>query len=408
MSDLLFLSKGRLVDYLGNMRLNFEEEIDKLDVDYLLQVSEYDLIEFFADKYKIDRINLSVDQKYQLEPKDVNIDVSGDRSRARFRSQPFYIKGTEIKICIPYTGNRDLFHYQASTFSYNPPRGDVTENEVILTYQVPQSYDRLRDDINSDVDSINQHLGWTNRDVDSFNDQLHALIQKTLAKRKQKVMNDRDLSINLGIPVKQRNNAPKTYSPPEIRHKPHIQRPAVKTTQPFTPEPALSDQEYENILRILKNMVLVIERSPKAFSRMSEEDLRQHFLVQLNGQYEGTATGETFNYSGKTDILIRIEGKNVFIAECKIWRGADHFSETIDQLLAYTSWRDTKTAILIFNRNRNSSDVLSKIPSVVEQHGCFKRHVRMDDETTFRYVFTQPNDPNRELYLTVMAFDVPK
>ena len=27
---------------------------------------------------------------------------------------------------------------------------------------------------------------------------------------------------------------------------------------------------------------------------MKEEDLRQHFLVQLNGQYDGEATGETF------------------------------------------------------------------------------------------------------------------
>jgi hypothetical protein len=28
-----------------------------------------------------------------------------------------------------------------------------------------------------------------------------------------------------------------------------------------------------------------------------------HFLVQLNGQYEGQATGETFNFEGKTDMI---------------------------------------------------------------------------------------------------------
>jgi hypothetical protein len=41
--------------------------------------------------------------------------------------------------------------------------------------------------------------------------------------------------------------------------------------------------EYEEILRIISNMVAVMERSPKAFRTMEEEDLRQHFLVQLNG-----------------------------------------------------------------------------------------------------------------------------
>ena len=50
-------------------------------------------------------------------------------------------------------------------------------------------------------------------------------------------------------------------------------------------------------------MVAVIERSPAAFRRMKEGELRQHFLVQLNG-YEGQATGETFNFEGKTHVLI--------------------------------------------------------------------------------------------------------
>ena len=43
------------------------------------------------------------------------------------------------------------------------------------------------------------------------------------------------------------------------------------------------------------------------------------FWFELNGHYEGGASGETFNYEGKTDILIRVQGKNIFIAECEYW-----------------------------------------------------------------------------------------
>ena len=43
--------------------------------------------------------------------------------------------------------------------------------------------------------------------------------------------------------------------------------------------------------------------------------------MQLNGQYEGTATGETFNGLGKSDIIVRQNTANVFVAECKIWEG---------------------------------------------------------------------------------------
>ena len=101
-----------------------------------------------------------------------------------------------------------------------------------------------------------------------------------------------------------------------------------------------------------------MEQSPEAFKKMGEEDIRTHFLVQLNGQYEGLATGETFNYEGKTDILIKYQGRNLFIAECKFWRGEEEFIKTIDQLLGYLSWRDVKTAIVIFNRNKNSNENL--------------------------------------------------
>ena len=97
--------------------------------------------------------------------------------------------------------------------------------------------------------------------------------------------------------------------------------------------PALSHSDYEEILRIMKNMALVMERSPRAFADMEEEMLRWHFLVQLNGAYEGQATGETFNFKGKTDVLIRVDDRNVFIAECKFWKGEKAFLETIDQLV---------------------------------------------------------------------------
>jgi hypothetical protein len=153
---------------------------------------------------------------------------------------------------------------------------------------------------------------------------------------------------DLGFPITKRHGAPTTYAVPVQKRKPKIERPPSPSGK-FLPEPALPMEEYENILSIMRNMVRVMEQSPKAFENMGEEDLRTQFLVQLNAQYEGRATGETFNFQGKTDILIRAdEGGNVFIAECKFWSGEKQFLETIDQLLSYLTWRDTKTAILIF------------------------------------------------------------
>jgi len=130
-------------------------------------------------------------------------------------------------------------------------------------------------------------------------------------------------------------------------------------------------------------------------------------LVQLNGHYEGQATGETFNYHGKTDILVRSEGRNIFIAECKFWSGPKMLSETIDQLLSYTSWRDTKVAIIIFNRNKDFSSVLAAISEAAKSHSNFNRVLPGSKETVFRYCFSHRDDKNRELFLSILAFDVP-
>jgi hypothetical protein len=104
---------------------------------------------------------------------------------------------------------------------------------------------------------------------------------------------------------------------------------------------------------------------------------------------------------------MRFHGKNVFIAECKFWKGEKAFLATLDQLLSYLSWRDTKAAVLIFNRNADFSSVLAKLREAVPKHPHFKRDRGASGESILRYIFGQPNDANREIILTVLAFDIP-
>ena len=206
--------------------------------------------------------------------------------------------------------------------------------------------------------------------------------------------------------MKRGENPPQTYAPPEVRRKAVPVMPPASAA-PFAPEPALDLATYEHILSVVQNMTHVMERSPTAFRAMGEEDIRQHFLVQLNGQFEGAATGETFNVGGKTDILLRANDRNVFIAECKFWKGPKLYGETITQLLSYTGWRDTKTAILVFNRDTAVSTVLAGVETETKKHPQFKRQVQWPHESGFRYILHYANDPNREVMVTVLVFDVP-
>ena len=160
----------------------------------------------------------------------------------------------------------------------------------------------------------------------------------------------------------------------------------------------------------ISNMALAIERSPSTFASMGEEDIRMILLVGLNAVYEGAATGETFNFEGKTDILIRWEGKNVFVAECKVWDGPQALLGALDQLLGYLTWRDTKAALVIFNRDRQLTTVRRAIEQTVPKH---PQHISAlahphDPDTAFRYQFRRADDPGKVVTLTVMVFEVPR
>jgi ElaB/YqjD/DUF883 family membrane-anchored ribosome-binding protein len=258
---------------------------------------------------------------------------------------------------------------------------------------------------NSVMDDFERYLNWQRPNADNFATELKERARQTIEHRKARLLADRNMVASLPFKIKARSDAPKTYVAPVTR-KNVIQRAA--TSAPFKPEPAMDRAIYDEIIDIMHSMTLVMERSPNSFAKMGEEDIRQQFLVQLNGRFEGAATGETFNYEGKTDILVRVEGKNIFIAECKFWGGPKAYLETIDQLLGYLSWRDTKTAVVIFNRNRDFSNVLKSILESTENHPNKKKGPEKLSETRFRYTFSNPVDANRELTLTVMAFDIPQ
>lgn len=196
------------------------------------------------------------------------------------------------------------------------------------------------------------------------------------------------------------------YQPRKVRPKIIVEKPTVRE-KGFKPEPTLNDGIYSDILRIIHDVGKQFERLPATYTGKNEEQLRDHILLILEPNFEGSATGETFNKTGKTDILLRYEGSNVFIAECKFWRGEKAYIATIDQLLGYLTWRDSKAAIVLFVSNKDFTSVLNTVKEVTPKHRNFLRSYGEYDETWLRYGIHLDGDPNRELKLAVMLFHIP-
>ena len=385
------------------------KEIQSLENDYVLKASQAELEDYYIEKVLIRPLILHTDQYYIENKTGTKIDVSHDFRRAVFPGERAMVQGTRLDIAIPYEGDSSLWRIRASTFSVSGyPEIEVRDNEIILTVTFPDdSADpaRMKSDIDRQIRSLADAANNLKRDVENHNKSAPGSIKSAIQRKRQLAESTVGAVAKLGIPIKRRNE-PLTYTVPTKRRVSPANRPKV-TTEQYKPEPVLEEEEYQHILKVMRSMSLVIERNPGAFATLDEESIRTHFLLQLNGHYEGGATGETFNASGKTDILIRADGRNIFIAECKFWRGPKVFNEAIDQLLSYLAWRDTKCALLIFNKTKDSSAILQNMHEAMEARPEHRRTASHDTNGDSRYIFVKESDPGREIIITTQMYDVP-
>jgi len=395
-------SLRRLTEVLAGQ---LDNEIVEYNLEYILDNDEGKLCQDLVDKYSLTPPRLRENDIY----------------RTGYTSSPGRSKGISVTIVVPFDGDGDLFCFQPSKYYPNPPYGKVVGQELCIAYENIDPA-RLEETYTRNLDLIKEYLQHVKADVRPFNESLPRSVEQKLAKRKSRLLADQEHIDALGIPVKRRNDTPRAYEVPITTKRPNIVEPQP-ATKPLGSEPFLHQDDYENILEIICSMSLAMERSPRVFSKLQEEEMRDFFLVFLNGHYgwEAQVAGEVFNFTGKTDILINYKGRNVFIAECKFWTGERGLQETMDQLFGYTTWRDTKTAILLFSKRASFTSVKDKIDGVMKSHEYYRSEHRLEstnllkiadpanpeDRTVFGYKFCQPNDENREVFLTVMAFNIP-
>lgn len=307
-SNLLF-SNLDLRASLDARRQAIDSEVRALDPNRLLNTSPDDLARFFVEKYHMEPPALCRDQ-WSVESKEETETREDYGHRFTATVQRLYVH-------IPFVGDRDLFMSRASTFTMSPPRGVVGAQTLTLAFTPgqqggPEAVRALND---REIDEVERHLAWIRNDLEAYNGSLGAIADQAIRRRREQVLHQQGLVAGLGIPLRERAGAPETYVVPAVRRKALPTLPAASTA-PFKPEPVLAMEHYDHILDVIQNMTTVMERSPATFARMDEESLRDHYLVQLNGHYQGTATGETFNNLGKTDILIREQDRNIF--HCRV------------------------------------------------------------------------------------------
>jgi hypothetical protein len=400
-TDFLF-SQGDLSPTLDNQDRKLRDEVETKPETYVLNVNEEEFVKYLVSEFRIEPLELSPDELHITAQGELDDEIE-DYGRLIRVKRPF------IDFALPFRGDPNLFKLRPNQFTLNPPRAKVSGQ--VLSWSTSPTNDappeRLKSGIDSFIASIQQYCSWQRPLIDSWNNALEEKIRSLFRTRKDRLLKNANFVSALGIPMKKRSDPEGSYVVPVSPKRLHCQPPAPTTK--FEPHPALTETDYQEILRHLRHMSHTIERMPDAFQLLGEEQIRTQFLMHLNGTYEGSATGETFSHQGKTDIFLKSRERAIFIAECKFWTGGADFPGIIDQLLGYLTWRETKTAILLFVRNQDVAQVAEQIPKLVGSHKNFTRHDGQPHGLgECRFVMKSARDESLPIIMTVMVFHLPK
>lgn len=356
--------------------------------DMLLTPAD-DIVDDLVETYRLDGPSLRTDEKVVVERGEAAPGVA------------------RVVFAIPFDGQEGLFELKPSSILMTTFPGAVRGGELRLTIeQANATKESIEAELAKWIGRYEVALDQLRSDLRGYNDALRGRVSELVAQRREQILRTNDVLASLEVPVRKREDA---VIPVPVTRRVQVTRPATSGGESFAPEPEVSARDYEEILASTRSMGLVMERAPGTFSGLAEEGIRDFFLALLNFGFRWDAMGEVFNGEGKTDILIRVNGRNVFIAECKVWGGESKFkAEALDQLLGYTGWRDTKCAILLFVHERSVTDILDKADAAIRGHECFKREQSgAMGELERRYVLHWPGDERRELQLTLQVFAVP-
>ncbi len=402
-------------DRLDNLTsARYKELLDRIESeseDYILNAGEQQYIDYLKSEYIIEIPEIHTDKTY-VDTYEKGIPGSRFPSGFAIMNPSETFKRDIIKYHIPYSGPIRLLRFRPSSWTGMAGykiQVEESSNSIVLEYiNFYNDPERIKKEYENSVRYILASYPTLKRDVEIFNNSLEHFIKSNISQRKRKIAEKSEFIKALGVPLKQKNDTPKTFAVPQPKLREKIQVKPVVQAKEFKPEPTLDNDNYLKIIKIINDVGKNFERLPSTYADKYEEDLRDHILMTLDPNFEyGSATGETFNKKGKTDIQLRHDSSVVFVAECKFWKGEKEFLATIDQLLGYLTWRDSKTSVVIFVRNKGFTEVLEKAKDAIKNHPNYVSEKPANDKNWFNYIFSLPGDENKEIQLAVQLFHLP-
>ncbi|MEE8722437.1 MAG: hypothetical protein SOI38_05555 [Eggerthellaceae bacterium] len=401
---------GYLTEALKACLRKMRDEASGLTSNDMDKTSRNEWVDYLVSKYEIEPL--------EIHPEMMSLDF-GEKTVRQYNAwskvvpdEPEYLNVAGIRATckVPFTGDAGLLKFTPTTSTIRPFRLDrlVEPSQdhagyLCLSYEMTQreaSAEGIRAHFTEEATAFKNEAEYANADIANFNSSLRTEVEKAVDKRIGQLDKLIALRKDLGLPLNAVEGMP--MAKPLVLTRKKLVYPKPRPTDAEYSY-AITDADYKSITTIIDMFGSSMERTPGSFVSLGEEQLRDQLLAALSTHYEN-ATGETFRNHGKTDIHIPFESHSAYIAECKIWHGKKKFLDAIEQLFSYTTWRDTKVSVVIFNKEVNDyRKVLSSIQDALDTRA---HDVIRSDGHALWSCRIQNSEDGRIMHTTVHAFNL--
>lgn len=391
----MYNRKESFSSYYQRIKDQVRSEILRESEEQIIGSDPDELAQFFYEKYAIENIEedeeIGVSWEIDNYLKTIFANEREDFYRSSGDLRDFQCQ--KVSVEIPILHNKDtqlIAGLQSSTHWMGLPEENLIwgPGKIILTietkgYGFQYDSDKIKKEIENGISNIRSLIQWKNSDISSGNSDLLSYIKGLISSQKTKITQDKEkiaeLTKKIDIPLKPKKDALNTFV--RVNQKPIVQR--IKPKPSLPEEYVLDKSKVIEIINFLDGQAKTYEQTPQAVRELDEESLRDLILANLNSVFEGGATGETFSKKGKTDIYLRIDKGNILICECKIWGGSKLYSETIDQLRGYLTWRHNYGIMITFVRLKDFTKAMREAEESIQAHNSYIGGLRKISDTHF-------------------------
>ena len=346
-----------------NARDQFENSIKKHiegeSKEYILSIDEDEFKEYLLNEYSVDPLIIDKESE-RIDKPIIRKEKFTDR---HYRDHQYEKEVYYFDVHYKFSGSPVLFKIQPSSWIMTTYEINVNEanNEVSISFKIyEQDPEKFKLRKYEAYRSAFANLERINEFANQWNSSITNIVNRIFKQKKENFLKENNFfsAINISTNI----NTESIFTVPSIK-KAIIPQPKINNRKEFSSAPTMAKKMYADILKVIYDAGKSMEKKPALYTGKDEEGLRDQFLFILETRYESiTATGETFNKKGKTDIILKYseDNSNVFVAECKFWKGASEFHKAINQLFdRYLTWRDSKVALIFFVTNKDFSKVIS-------------------------------------------------